>query len=219
MDAEQRGRLERELDAGLEELGESLEAGRRRLLIEYLGELARWSRAYNLTAVREPAEMVARHVLDSLAARPYLQGREIVDVGTGAGLPGWVLAVAEPDRQFMLLDSGGKKARFVRHVLLRFGPENAAVVQARAQDYPRAGSFDTVISRAFSDLATMLEAAGHLAAPGGAILAMKGRVTERELAAIPSAYRLTATHRLAVPGVAAERNLVALRPRAGSSEP
>lgn len=218
MDSDRRAPLDRRLEEGLEALGQGLDAAQRRALIDFLAELARWSRAYNLTAVRDPDEMVTRHLLDSLAVRPYLHGREVVDVGTGAGLPGLVLAVAEPQRRFVLLDSGGKKVRFVRHVLLRAGLDNAAVVRTRAQDYPRTGSFDTVISRAFSDLGTMLAAAGHLAAPDGRILAMKGRVSERELTEVPSAYRRTALHRLAVPGLAGQRHLIELRPRTGSDQ-
>lgn len=184
-------------------------------LVRYLELLAEWNVAYNLTAVRDPAAMVARHVLDSLVVVPYLGGERVLDVGTGAGLPGIPLAIACPQRRFTLLDSNGKKTRFVTHAALTLGLANVEVVKSRVEDYRPPAPFDTVISRAFAALADFAAAAGRHLAPGGRLLAMKGAWPQDEMAALPADWRVSAVHPLAVPGLDAQRHLVVLE-RAGS---
>jgi len=178
----------------------------------YLQELTKWNRAYNLTAVRDPQQMVVRHILDSLAAAPALRGDRILDAGTGAGLPGIPLALCYPERQFNLLDSNGKKIRFVQHVVGELGLTNVIPMQARAESYLPDQLFDSVISRAFSALADFVANSGHLIKPGGALLAMKGKVSDGELQELPSDWQATRIEALQVPGLDAERHVVVLEP-------
>ena len=177
-------------------------------LLAYVELLAQWNRAYNLTAVRDPAEMVSRHLLDSLAVLPFVHGETLVDLGSGAGLPGIPLAIARPEIAVTLIESNGKKARFLREAVRALPLPNVTVQQDRVQEI--AGSFETVTARAFASLADMLAWGGHLLAPQGRWLAMKGRVDPRELAAVPAGFRVLAAHRLEVPGLEGERNLVEL---------
>lgn len=179
-------------------------------LARYLALLDKWNAAYNLTAVRDPAAMVTRHILDSLAVLPWLRGRRILDVGTGAGLPGIPLALACRERRFVLLDSNGKKTRFVTQALLALGLDNAEVVKARVEGYRAEDGFATILSRAFAGLADFVAATRHLLAPGGRWLALKGARPEAELAGLPADVRVTGVHRLNVPGLRAERHLVEL---------
>lgn len=183
-------------------------------LLRYMGELQQWNAAYNLTAIQSPPDMVTKHLLDSLAVLPHLHGRHIIDVGSGAGLPGIPLALANPTRRFTLLDSNGKKAAFLRHAGRALGLAQVEVVNARAEDYAQAegkGRFDSVLSRAFASLAEMLECTGQLCALHGKILAMKGRFPEDELEDLrhtASGFEVEAILPLEVPGLAAERHLV-----------
>ena len=176
--------------------------------------LAKWNAAYNLTAVRDPQEMVTRHLLDSLALLPYVQGPRVLDIGTGPGLPGIPLAVARPDCSFTLLDANAKKTRFVTQAVGELGLKNVDVVQARVENYRPVEKFDTLVARAFSSIADMLNNAQHLCAPGGRFLAMKGVYPEEELAAIPAAYAVSEVVALKVPGLDAAlteaRGLIAL---------
>lgn len=173
--------------------------------------LVKWNGAYNLTAVRDPAEMVPRHVNDSLAILPYLHGRTVLDVGTGAGLPGLVLALADPARHYTVLDANGKKIRFCEYVIDTLGITNAQAVQARVEGYRPGSTFDTVVSRAFATIADFVRAAGALCAPDGRLLAMKGLRPDAELAELPKGWTVDDIHALAVPGLAAERHLAVLR--------
>ena len=198
------------LAEGCAALGLNLDASVQASLLDYLGDLGQWNRAYNLTAVRDPVAMVSLHLLDSLSVVPYLHDRRVIDVGSGAGLPGLVLALAEPQRHFTLLDANGKKAAFMRHALRRVAAANVVVVQARAEDYDAQGGFDTVISRAFASLADMVRLSGHLCGPDGRLLAMKGRYPEQEVAEVPRGFRVLDSQRLHVPGLAAERHLLIL---------
>ena len=177
-------------------------------LLDYLALMLQWNRAYNLTAIREPADMVSKHLLDSLAIHPYVHG-SLADVGTGPGLPGIPLALAKPELQVSLIETAGKKARFLREAVrhLDLGAR-VRVHDARAQDVAESGRHDCLAARAFGTLDEILAAGGHLLKPGGRLLAMKGRVPVDELAALPSGYRHLATHPLTVPGLDAERHLV-----------
>ncbi|MGH8453621.1 MAG: 16S rRNA (guanine(527)-N(7))-methyltransferase RsmG [Nevskiales bacterium] len=205
------------LDEGIRSLGFDLPVVSESLIL-YLKELAQWNQTYNLTAVRDPLEMVSKHLLDSLAVLPHLHGSNIIDVGSGAGLPGIPLALADSTiqgaRRFTLLDSNGKKAAFMRHAVRRLGLKQVEVVHARAEDHAAAlgrGGFDSVLSRAFSSLAEMLELAGPLCALHGRILAMKGQFPQDELEDLRHAatgFELEGVVPLSVPGLAAERHLV-----------
>ncbi len=176
----------------------------------YLGELAKWNKAYNLTAVRDPQEMVVRHILDSLSAAPLLRGTRILDAGTGAGLPGIPLALCYPDRQFTLLDSNGKKIRFVQHVAGELGLTNILPVQVRVESYEIEERFDTIISRAFTVLADFVSNSGHLIKSDGCLLAMKGKLPQAELQALPHDWQATNIESVNVPGLAAERHIIVL---------
>jgi 16S rRNA (guanine527-N7)-methyltransferase len=169
----------RSLAAGLEVLGIAADPAQQARLLDYVALLARWNRAYNLTAVREPLEMIPAHLLDSLVIHPYLQGERILDLGTGPGLPGLPLAVVNPERSFTLLDSNGKKTRFVEQAVTELGLANVQVVRERADAYRPAVGFDCITARAFSTLGAMLRLARPLLREGrGRLLAMKGQRAE-----------------------------------------
>lgn len=199
--------LRAELDAGLQAL--SLDAALSAPLLDYLALLARWNQTYNLTAVRDPREMVARHLLDSLAMHPFVDDvGTLADLGTGAGLPGIPLAIARPALQVTLVESNGKKARFMREALRQLGLHNARVVESRIEAFDAPGQFDAITARALATLPLILELGGHLLQPHGRLLAMKGTYPAEEIAALPAGWRLDSAHPLAVPGLAAERHLV-----------
>jgi 16S rRNA (guanine527-N7)-methyltransferase len=197
------------LDAGCRELlGRSLAAGEMQSLLDYLVLLARWNRAYNLTAVRDPAAMVTRHLLDSLAVLPFAGQGHLLDAGTGAGLPGVPLAILRPDLQVTLLDSAGKKIRFLRQVKRQLMLDNVEPVQCRLEVYRPGRPPDTVISRAFARLADFARAARPLLGAGTRLLAMKGRLSADELADLPQGFRVERVEKLAVPGLQEQRHLV-----------
>jgi 16S rRNA (guanine527-N7)-methyltransferase len=203
-----------QLQHGCAALQLSLDARQQECLLEYLGLLAKWNKAYNLTAVRDEAQMVTRHLLDSLVIAPYLTGRRFLDVGTGAGLPGIPMAVLFPRREFALLDSNGKKTRFLFQVKTALGLDNMTVHQARVESFHVAEPFDTVLSRAFASLPDMVRGCRHLLAPGGKFLAMKGAYPAQELADVSQQGAEMVVHPLTVPGLGEQRHLVeiALRP-------
>ncbi len=177
-------------------------------LLRFIGLLARWNRSYNLTAVRDPMEMIPRHLLDSLAVIDYLQGRSILDVGTGAGLPGIPLAITRPERAFTLLDSNGKKTRFVQQAVMELGLRNVRVERARVEDYRPGQSFDTIIVRAFAPLSDILAKVRHLCQPGCRLLAMKGAVPAGELRGALTGSLGIEILPVKVPLLDAERNIV-----------
>lgn len=202
--------------AGLNDLGQAFPSGAADALLDFLHLLDKWNKTWNLTAVRDPLAMVPRHVLDSLSVRPWLTGSSIADIGSGAGLPGIPLAIAEPERQFVLIDSAAKRTRFMTQAAATLGLANVTVVRSRAEDYRPESSFDTVISRAFASLADFTAAAGHLAKPGGCLLAMKGRFPGDEIAQLTSNWRAESVPQVKVPGLEAERHVVVLKRAAGN---
>lgn len=177
-------------------------------LLQYRDLLVRWNRVHNLTAVRDPQEMIAHHLLDSLAVSPYLYGETVLDVGSGAGLPGIPLAVVNPQRHFVLLDASNKRVRFLRQVIVELGLSNVEAVHERIERYRPAAPFATVTSRAFAALGDFVAAAQGLLAPDGRLLAMKGRYPEEELLALPAGYKVRAVYELGVPGLNAQRHLI-----------
>jgi len=212
--------LERALEQGLQALGIECPLEVRGRLLDYVRLLAKWNRVYNLTAVREPQEMVTRHLLDSLAVLPHLrelQPQRVLDVGTGGGLPGIPLALLSPQTDFVLLDSNSKKTRFVQQAVVELGLRNVEVVHARAEQYHPQAPFDVVISRAFSSLREMAEKAGAYCGGEGVLLAMKGAWPEQELVDLPAGFMLRDSQRLQVPGLDEERHLIVLAPTGGAA--
>ena len=167
-----------------------------------LDELARWNKRVNLTAIREPLEMITGHLLDSLSVRPLLRGSSVLDVGTGAGFPGLPLAIVEPERSFTLLDSNNKKVMFVEHIAGLLGLDNVIVVKARAEDFAPGNRFDTVIARAVASLRQLVDIAGHHVGEGGVFVALKGRYPGEELEQMPDTWHSNVTE-LRVPGLEA----------------
>jgi len=180
-------------------------------LIQFLELMKAWGKVYNLTAILEPRDMVYRHLLDSLALLPYLTGPRILDVGTGAGLPGLPLAIVRPDLEFTLLDSNQKKTAFVQHVITSLGLKQAKVHKARVESWESPVKFDQIIARAFCSLQELAEKTGHLCSLGGTLIAMKAQLTEEELQALRAPYHIERIEPVEVPGLAASRCLVFIK--------
>ncbi|HZP65991.1 MAG TPA: 16S rRNA (guanine(527)-N(7))-methyltransferase RsmG [Rudaea sp.] len=197
------------LAAGMAALGLPAADATIEKLLDYVALLERWNATYNLTAVRDPDEMITKHVLDSLAVERYVQGSTLVDVGSGAGLPGIPLAVLAPARTHVLIDSNGKKTRFLREAVRALALPNVRVEQSRVED--ARGQYDTVTARAFAALGDMLELGGHLLAPSGVWIALKGRLDRDEIAELPAGFRIGEVHALSVPGLDAPRHAVLVR--------
>jgi 16S rRNA (guanine527-N7)-methyltransferase len=200
--------LEAELARGLDALQLPLVDAIQHKLLDYVALVQKWNRVYNLTAVRDPERMLTHHVLDSLAVVPHLAGSRIVDVGSGAGLPGIPIAVALPQSRVTLLESNHKKSTFLNQAAIELGLKNIHVENSRAEAWRPQSFFDVVISRAFSELGEFIAAAAHLRAPDGVLMAMKGVYPYDELNQIPDGYRVQGVTPLSVPGLAAERHLV-----------
>ncbi|RVU31759.1 16S rRNA (guanine(527)-N(7))-methyltransferase RsmG [Neptunomonas marina] len=178
-------------------------------LINYLELLIKWNKAYNLTAVRDPSEMVSRHLVDSLSVVPFVRGPRIIDVGSGPGLPGIPLAICLPNVRVVTLDSNGKKTRFQNHVKVTLGLDNLAIINGRAEECDEP-AFPEVISRAFASLEDMITWTQQLCADDGVFLAMKGQYPDEELAALPAGFELKESHPLLVPGTDGTRHLLVL---------
>ncbi len=200
--------IEKQLRAGLAGMGLAVETGRVRLLCRFHDLLLRWNRVYNLIAAGPREDIVARHLLDSLSAAGAIEGRSVLDVGSGAGFPGMPLAILLPETGFLLLDSSAKRTRFLRQVKLELGLRNVTIECTRIEDYDPPYSFDTIVSRAFSSLYEFVEKAGRLCAPDGRLLAMKGRRREAELERLPPGYQLAGVSEVSVPGQVGSRHLV-----------
>jgi 16S rRNA (guanine527-N7)-methyltransferase len=196
------------LSAGWAELaGESPSPAALDTMRSYLDELVRWNRTYNLTAIRDPEEMVVRHLLDSLSLLPWVEG-PLLDVGTGAGLPGIPLAIARPGLAVTLIDSAGKKVRFLAHVQRTLGLDNICPLHERVENHRPPRPYACIVSRAFSSLADFARACRHLAGPGTRLLAMKGRFPAKELQSVPADFVVQSIEKLTVPGLQEDRHLV-----------
>ncbi|GAA4503499.1 16S rRNA (guanine(527)-N(7))-methyltransferase RsmG [Pseudaeromonas paramecii] len=180
-------------------------------LLALVGLLHKWNKAYNLTSVREPGDMLVKHILDSLVVSPWLQGRRFIDVGTGPGLPGLPLAILNPDKEFVLLDSLGKRIRFIRQVIHELGLTNVTPVQSRVEEYQPEQGFDGVLSRAFASLLDMLDWCQHLPSAEGRFLALKGVCPDEELTSLPAGLSVEAVQPLHVPELGAERHLIIIK--------
>jgi 16S rRNA (guanine527-N7)-methyltransferase len=205
--------IENGLRSGLSGLGLEPDDERVAKHAQYLRLLMRWNKAYNLTGLRSLQDMVVRHVLDSLTALPYLAGRTVLDIGTGAGLPGIPLAVEDAPRSFTLVDSNGKKTRFVTQAITELGLGNVSVEQARAEEFQPSQTFDTVICRALSSLEEFVRSCRPLVADCGRLVAMKGRYPDDELQNLPDGWTAAEVAEVDVPGLNAQRHIVVLEHR------
>ena len=201
--------LARELGQGIAALGLAIPDAAQQDMLRYLALLQKWNKVYNLTAIRNPEQMLTHHLLDSLSVVPHLWRGRWLDVGCGAGLPGLMIAMAKPECQVVLLDSNSKKTSFVQQAIIELKLQNAQVFCARAEEWGRDATFDGIISRAFAEMADFVAATRHLLAPGGRWIAMKGQV-ERERKALPGDIRIDQTIALQVPGLTGARSLVIL---------
>jgi 16S rRNA (guanine527-N7)-methyltransferase len=200
------------LRRGLLALGVASSDEQSERLERYLALLEKWNRTYNLTAIREPERMVTHHVLDSLAILRHVRGPNVLDVGSGAGLPGIPLAIASPALAVTLLDSSHKKAAFLQQAVGELALANATIVNARIESWRTDARFDTIVSRAFADLGEFVSAAARLLAPGGTIAAMKGVHPHDEIERLPQGFRVREVLKLDVPLLDAERHLVLMEP-------
>jgi 16S rRNA (guanine527-N7)-methyltransferase len=197
-----------QLKRGLIALGLTLERDIQQRLLDYIALIEKWNRVYNLTAIREPEKMVSHHLLDSLAVAPHLHAKRLLDVGSGAGLPGIPLALAKPDTHVTLLDSNHKKAAFLNQAVMELKLKNAEVCSERVESWQTQNRFDVIISRAFSDMGEFVRITRHLLAPGGMFAAMKGLYPYEEIDKLPPGCKVQQVLPLAIPGLEGARHLV-----------
>jgi len=202
-------RYRQSLEQALKHLNMSLTEVQLEQLLAYHQLLVKWNKAYNLTAVRDPMEMISRHLVDSLSILPWVGKGRLLDVGSGPGLPGIPLAICRPDLDVTTLDSNGKKTRFQQQVRIELGLDNLTVINGRVEQVD-APPFDMIVSRAFASISDMLTLSGHLAAANGVFLAMKGLYPEAELEQIPAGFAVQHVHRLNLPDTDGERHLLIL---------
>ncbi len=198
-----------QIQEGLDLLGLKASAGLVSRLEELVEELIKWNRIYNLTSITQPGKIVSHHILDSLAVQPYIHTDSIIDVGSGAGFPGLPLALYSPDQRFTLLDSSGKKIRFLQQMKISLELDNCQIVHERAEDH--ASKYDQIACRAFSSLAEITQKTAHLLSHHGEILALKGRLDSDEASANLDPFKILGIHKLEVPFVDAERHLVVMK--------
>lgn len=203
------------LERGLDTLEIATTKAQRDQLLGLVALLHKWNRAYNLTAVRDPLEMVGRHVLDSAAIAAFVTGDTLLDVGAGPGLPGLVIAILKPEVSVVMVDSNGKKVRFQRQAVMELALDNATPTQTRVETF-EGQCFDQIVSRAFASLEDFIHLTRTLIAPGGQWLAMKGPGADDELSTLPADITLTARHRLHIPFETAKRQLLILTPEGAS---
>jgi 16S rRNA (guanine527-N7)-methyltransferase len=202
------GILQDQLEQGIHELGLDIPSATVQRLLQYLELIRKWNRVYNLTAIKDPGQMLSHHILDSLSIIPYIRGTTILDIGSGAGLPGIPLSLVFPERHFCMLDGNAKKTRFIQQAITELDIKNAESIHSRVEDYTASEGFDTVVSRAFSSLSDFVRLALPLMKDSGQLLAMKGRYPTQELEDLPSGIHIEAVHRLEVPLLDSERHLV-----------
>jgi len=198
-----------ELASGIKSMGIMLSETQQHYLLDYVDVLFKWNKAYNLTAVREKAHMVNRHILDSLSIVNFIKGKNVLDVGSGAGLPGIVLAIYFPDKHFTLVDSNGKKTRFLQEVKQALQLNNVIILQERVENMKAGTCFDCITSRAFAELGKMISLTAHLLAAKGRFVAMKGQVLTQELSAIDKHYKVR-VHPVMIPDSDAARHAVVI---------
>lgn len=203
--------LDEQLASGLAQMGLAVNAEQQGRLLDYIALLHKWNKVYNLTAIREPENMLYQHLLDSLAVMPHVGTGRLLDVGSGAGLPGIPLAIVKPELHISLLDSNHKKTTFLRQACIELGLSNVVVECVRVDTFISQQLFDAVISRAFSDLSEFVRLSARLCRSGGNLLAMKGVYPHDELAQLPAEYRQVEVVALNVPGLEAQRHLVIIR--------
>lgn len=209
---EQTQGLESKIHSGCVAMGLLISSETQNKLIQYLGLFAKWNRAYNLSAVRDPDEMLSKHILDSLSILPHIQGSRIVDVGTGGGLPGIPLALALPEKSFALLDAKGKKTRFLHQVKQELALKNVEIVQSRVEQYLPEKRFDIAVCRAFDSMRGIAGCSSHLISREGKIFAMKGLIPIDELSELQKHY-IVDVEKLVVPEVVGDRHLIILAQR------
>lgn len=201
------------LKQGIVTLGLDIDPSKQETLIKYLNQLIKWNKAFNLSGIKDPEKMVRLHLLDSLSIVPFIDGNIILDVGTGAGLPGFVLAICFPEKKFILLDSNGKKTRFMFQTASTLGVSNIEVIHKRAEDFKTSEQIDIVLSRAFTSLSQFVVWTQHIIGSHNKLLAMKGQYPENEIKELPSEVEVTESHILLIPGEEAQRHLIELRIR------
>lgn len=202
--------MKQRLEQLIKEAGMDIPSEQQAQLMAYVEMLHKWNKAFNLTSVREPQEMLVKHILDSLVVSQYLEGNNFIDVGTGPGLPGIPLAIVNPQKSFTLLDSLGKRIRFIRQVVFELKITNVTPVQSRVEDFQPECGFDGVLSRAFASMSDMVTWCRHLPSDQGVFLALKGQVDQTEIDELPSDCSVTDIKPLIVPGLEGQRHLVIL---------
>lgn len=200
--------LSAQLEAYLAEINLPATTEQKKQLLDFVGMLNKWNKAYNLTSVRDPEAMLVRHIMDSLVVSPHLQGDRFIDVGTGPGLPGIPLAIMNPDKTFVLLDSLGKRIRFQKQVAFELGIHNISSIESRVEAYQPEQKFDGVLSRAFASIHDMLTWCHHLPAEHGQFYALKGQLSDEEMQQIPAGFVVTETIELQVPRLDEQRHLL-----------
>ncbi|MFT5211218.1 MAG: 16S rRNA (guanine527-N7)-methyltransferase [Flavobacterium sp.] len=195
--------------SGLKHLQLDGRVGLTEKLSQFVDSLIKWNKTYNLTAIKEPSQIVSHHILDSLSVFSYVSGTSIIDIGSGGGFPGVPLALAFPEKKFTLLDSNGKKTRFLQQMKIELGLKNCTVVQSRVEDHE--GLYDQICCRAFSSIEKICEESSHLLEKGGEVLALKGKLDTENVDCMPAEFELSARHKLAVPMIEAERHLLILK--------
>lgn len=211
MSAIDHNKLSRILSEGLDKMKLVLTSNQQALLVEYVERIHKWNKAYNLTSVRDPEQMMVKHILDSLAVIPFIDGDRIIDVGTGPGLPGIPLAIAYPEKSFTLLDSLGKRVRFMTQCAYDMKLDNVTPIHSRVEEHEPEPHYDIVLSRAFASLKDMLHWCTHLVDSSGKFLALKGQYPEEEINDLDNAFKVTDIQALNVPGLVGERHLVTVQ--------
>ncbi|GIU35083.1 16S rRNA (guanine(527)-N(7))-methyltransferase RsmG [Shewanella schlegeliana] len=200
--------LSAQLNDYLAEVGLTATEQQKQQLVDFVGMLNKWNKAFNLTSVRDPEQMLIRHIMDSLVVSPHLEGKRFIDVGTGPGLPGIPLAILNPDKEFVLLDSLGKRIRFQKQVQFELGINNISSIESRVEAYQPEELFDGVLSRAFASIQDMLHWCQHLPKADGCFYALKGQLSEEEMSQMPKGFVVTDTIELNVPKLEEQRHLL-----------